>query len=191
MKLFREKEKINESNRILGSLVEGLKFGEENKDIEHIKKVLELATTGEYETQFSSVDEKIKKDDSAFFNLMKGFQENFDLEQKKKMEDFKKRNKFWYKFKSNISTKFKLFGEKMVEVWSFIKHEFLTIRKLIFFINDQFFGKEYKNRKLFYLYKNQLIESNGYTKGERRYNTIVRNITKGAELNKRIIESHG
>ena len=205
MNIFKKRKKIDEGERILGSLHEGLKLGEENNDIEYMKKVLALTESGYNkigdDTDFKSLKEKDDffqknsinriKENIVFHQLMEKKQQRFELKQKKQLEEFKNRNKFWYRTKKTIRAKVSVFNEKMGEIWSFVKHEFLTIRKLMFFIYDLFFGKEYKNRKLFYGYKDQLIESNGYTKGEKRFNTIVRNITKSAELNKRILKTRG
>ena len=116
---------------------------------------------------------------------------SFENSDQKKLERLKKEKNFWFRTKAKALGKYMTFKLKMSEIWSFVKHEFLTVRKLIFLINDQFFGREYKNRKIFYHEKDKFIKNNGYAHGEVKFNSLVRNITKGVDLNKRLLKAHG
>jgi hypothetical protein len=194
--IFKRNKKVkpNHRKKVLRSISEGLKLGETNKEIGHIQKVLNLATSGDYKGKpiYSPlINRKLEEDHKKFFSIMLKGQERFDAEQKKKLEELKRQNKFWYKTKSKIRAKYMTFRLNMKEIGAFIRHEFYSIRKLIFLTHDLFFGPNYKNRKLFYNYKDQIIRAQGYMKGEVRYNSMIRNITNGAKLNKKLLKTHG
>ena len=187
----KKKVKPDEGQRMLASVATGLKIGEPNSDIAHIQKVLELATSGNYEKKIKDpVKKKLDENHENFLKIMKKSQEDFDAKQKKQLKEFQRQKKFWYRMKYKVRAKYRVFKLHMKEIGAFIKHEFYTVRRLIFLIHNLFFGAQYKNRKLFYSYKDQVIKAHGYMKGEIRYNSLIRNLTKGAELNKKLIEGN-
>ena len=192
--MIKRKKKID----ILKSVSEGLNEGQSNKGISYLKKLIKKSQEVKLnEDNFVSYEEKQKA--SELLTIMHRLEKKFDESDAQKLKKVKMRSfskmkwyrKFWNKVKIK-HYKFKIsMKEKWNNIWSFCKHEFLTLRKLIFFIHDQFFGAEYKNRKLFYLYKKKYINANGYAKGEKEFNNMIRNLTKGVELNKKLMETHG
>lgn len=193
---------------VLLDIHKGLVTGEINKTIDYVNALNEasknvdkeypillklaedtghLAFLKELESQGKRI--ATKEETTAFFlNKYDEMTNIFDQEQIKINEKRKKENKFWNKFKVKVREKYSIFILNMKEIWSFVKHEFLTIRNLIFFIHSLFFGKKYKNRKLLYDSKKRYINKFGYKKGDEKFNMLVNNITRGVEMNKRLIE---
>jgi len=198
MDIFKKKDgdkKVTvKRTNVLESIVHTLTTGEPNAEVEHIRKVNELAGSDKFKNKFNihEIDAKLEKDNQEFLKLIHDRQENFAKVKALNEREIKKAKKSWfYKMKLKTKVQLRIFKDKLNEIWSFIKHEFHTTRKLVFLINDLFFGKERKNRKLFYNHKKTLIEKNGYYKGEVRYNKVIKQLTKAAEINHNIIQTHG
>lgn len=188
MSIFKRKKK-NNRERVLKSVHKGVNEGVINDEIKYINSVYEQSIDTDFLDRLKKDGKRLATDEEhkAFFNTMTKMQNAFDVDRKKQLKEMKKANKPWNKFKKNIKDRCKFFVEKLNEVYVFIKFEFRTIRKLIFFINDQFFGQEFKNRNLFYNHKETLIKSNGYAKGEKKYNGMIKRLTDGVKLNKRLL----
>ena len=179
---------------ILESVIHSLNTGESNPDVEHIRKVNEIAGSDKFKNKFNikEIHAKLEEDNKAFLNFIHDRQEQYYKVKALNEREIKKAKKSWYyrmKLKSRVQ--FKIFKHKMNEIWSFMKHEFYTIRKLVFLINELFFGKERKNRKLFYNHKETLIKKCGYYEGELKYNEVIHQLTRAAEINHNLIQTHG
>jgi len=198
MDIFKKKsgdKKVTvERTDMLKSVVGALKTGEIDKNVEHIQKVHELAGSDKFKNKFNlkDLEVKLEKDNEKFLAMILGRQEQYTKMKALNEREIKKAKKSWfYRMKLKSRVQLKIFKNKMNEIWSFIKHEFLTMRKLVFLINDLFFGKERKNRKLFYNHKETLIQKRGYYKGELKYNNVIRQLTKAADINHNMIKTHG
>lgn len=196
----KKKPKTNEGERILKSVVRGLNTGIPTKETEHMRLVVNLAESGQFKPteegnelvkMINAAKEEQNKMEENVYDILRKKSEEFEKRKIEEEKERKKMNKFFYKWKYKLRAKFRIFKEKVLEIWSFIKHEFYTMRRLVIFTNDLFFGSSIKNRKLFYNHKKTLIIKEGYYKGEKRYNSMIKNITKGAEINHKMIETHG
>ena len=154
MDIFKKKsgdKKVTvERTDMLKSVVGALKTGEIDKNVEHIQKVHELAGSDKFKNKFNlkDLEVKLEKDNEKFLAMILGRQEQYTKMKALNEREIKKAKKSWfYRMKLKSRVQLKIFKNKMNEIWSFIKHEFLTMRKLVFLINDLFFGKERKNRK--------------------------------------------
>jgi len=179
---------------VLNSVIHTLKTGESNPDVEHIRKVNELAGSDKFKKKFkiNEINAKLEKDNQEFLKMIYNRQEQHAKIKELNKREIKKAKKSWYhRMKLKTKVQFKIFKNKMNEIWSFMKHEFYTMRKLVFLVDDLFFGKERKNRKLFYNHKETLIQKRGYYEGELKYNKVIHQLTKAAEINHKLIQTHG